>query len=119
MSVEEWLGAVPNSHFDVRRDRSGAVAAVRLLNKPAWLMRGPSIVLDFLDTFYYCPSWVHSARVDIADMYVPFSVTPTSPHLEKVLAFIQANGLAVALWCNVHMIFDVIAIAKSDVGEQV
>ena len=51
MSVEEWLGAVPNSHFDVRRDRSGAVVAVRLLNKPAWLMRGPSIVLDFLDTF--------------------------------------------------------------------
>jgi hypothetical protein len=73
-------------------------------------------VAQLYDLFYFRPSWTQSDQVDMNDSscIFTFDVTTLSPYHALVHAFILANGLAAALWCNCDMIFDLIGICTPE-----
>lgn len=105
MTWEEWCREVPHCHLHVGRDGG----TTRLLNRPSWLLDSGCTVTWLLSHMYSDIAWLtHVEHVLQGDLEALSAVVVLSAPLQRVVSFIACNSFAIALWCNVRMVKDLL-----------
>lgn len=74
--------------------------ALLLMGKPSWLLGAASWPRDVIEDFYYGAVWCESSAVNpFARTLFDRGYSGWSPVDRHLLDFIEANSLAVAVWC--------------------